>query len=113
MYVPTRNAGLANASEYMERWVVSNKLGADESVFVKAEIEKRFKPNTLEVTVKHKLIYGVSFYDITITDGIAWAREGIGEHHLGGPHQNTFFDRVAAGLVQTFSIERYLARGMR
>lgn len=39
---------------------MSNKtLGADESVFVKAEIEKRFKPNSLEVTVKHKLNHGM------------------------------------------------------
>ena len=85
-------------------------LGTDESALVKAEIEKRFKPNSLEVIVKHKLTCGVSFYDITITDGIAWARQEIGEHHLGGPQQSAFFDRVAAGLVQTFSIERYLAR---
>lgn len=88
---------------------MSNKtLGADESVFVKAEIEKRFKPNSLEVTVKHKLNHGVSFYEITITDGTAWARQEVGEHLLGGPQQGTFFDRVAAGLVQVFAAERYL-----
>lgn len=88
---------------------MSNKtLGADESVFVKAEIEKRFKPNSLEVTVKRELNFGVSFYEITITDGIAYARDVIAEIQLGGPQQGTFFDRVAAGLVQVFAAERYL-----
>ena len=83
-------------------------LGTDESAFVKAEIEKRLK--SLEVTVKHKVNYSVSFYEITITDGVAYARQEFSEHNLGGPHQDPFFDRMVAGLVQMFSIERYLAR---
>lgn len=85
-------------------------LGTDESAFVKAEIEKRFKPNTLEVTVRHRLNQGMSIYDVTITDGIAYARHEIWEHYLEGPHQSTFLDRMAALLVQTFAAERYLAR---
>lgn len=96
---------------------MSNKtLGQDESAFVKAEIEKRFKPSTLEVTVKHKLnrsvvfLASVSSYDITVTDGVAYARQEVGEHHLGGPQQDAFFDHVAASLVQVFAAERYLAR---
>jgi len=90
---------------------VSNKtLGSDESAFVKAEIEKRFKPNALEVIVKHTLNYGVSFYEVTITDGFSYARQEINETYFGGPNQNTLFDRMAASLVQTFAIERYLMR---
>jgi hypothetical protein len=83
-------------------------LGTDESAFVKAEIEKRLK--SLEVTVKHKVNYSVSFYEITITDGVAYARQEINETYFGGPNQNTLFDRMAASLVQTFAAERYLAR---
>ncbi len=81
-------------------------LGADDSALVKAEIEKRIR--VLEVTVKHKVNYGVSFYDVTITDGVAYARQEIGEYQLGGPHQSAFFDRMCAGLVQLFAAERYL-----
>jgi len=81
-------------------------LGNDDSAIVKSEIEKRLK--ALEVTVKHKVNYSVSFYEITITDGVAYARQEIGEHHLGGPRQSAFLDRVAAGLVQIFAAERYL-----
>lgn len=95
---------------------MSNKtLGSDESAFVKAEIEKRLK--SLEVTVEHKLNRSVVFlapsvssYDITITDGVAYARQEIGEHHLGGPQQGVFFDRIAASLVQLFAMERYLVK---
>lgn len=81
-------------------------LGTDESALVKSEIEKRLK--ALEVTVKYKPKHGVSFYDVTITDGVAYARQEIGEHHLGGPQQSAFLDRVAASLVQLFAAERYL-----
>ncbi len=81
-------------------------LGTDESALVKTEIEKRLK--ALKVTVHYKPKHGVSFYEITITDGVAHARQEIGEHHLGGPQQGAFFDRVAAGLVQLFAAERYL-----
>lgn len=88
--------------------MMNTKLGADDSAVVKAEIEKRLK--SLEVIVEHKLNYGVSFYEITITDGVAYARQEIGERHLGGPRQSAFFDRVAAGLVQFFAMERYLVK---
>lgn len=88
-------------------------LGTDESALVKSEIEKRLK--ALEVTVEHKrnrsvvfLAPSVSSYEITVTDGVAYARQEIGEHHLGGPQQSAFLDRVAAGLVQLFAAERYL-----
>jgi len=90
--------------------VNTKTLGTDESAWVKAEIEKCFKPNSLEVTVKHKVNYGVSFYEVTITDGTAYARQEINESYFGGPNQNTLFDRMAASLVQTFAAERYLAR---
>lgn len=83
-------------------------LGNDDSAIVKSEIEKRLK--ALEVTVKHKPKHGVSFYEITITDGVAHARQEIGEHHLGDPQQSAFLDRLAAGLVQLFAAERYLVK---
>lgn len=81
-------------------------LGADDSALVKAEIEKRLK--ALKVNVKYTPKYRVSFYEITVTDGVAYARQEIDEIHLGGPQQGAFFDRVAAGLVQLFAAERYL-----
>ena len=88
--------------------MMNTKLGADNSALVKAEIEKCIR--ALEVTVKHKVNYGVSFYDVTITDGVAYARQEFSERNLGGPHQRAFFDRMCAGLVQLFAMERYLVK---
>lgn len=87
---------------------MNTKLGADDSALVKAEIEKRIR--VLEVTVKHKVNYGVSFYDVTITDGTAYARQEFSERNLSEPHQRAFSDRLAAGLVQLFAAERYLVK---
>ncbi len=84
-------------------------LGTDESALVKTEIEKRLK--ALKVNVKHTPKHRVSFYEITVTDGVAYARQEIDEIHFSGPNQSAFFDRVAAGLVQLFAAERYLVRG--
>lgn len=101
--------GMASARYDLVGGMMNTKtLGTDESDLVKAEIEKRIRK--LEVTVKHKVNYGVSFYDVTITDGFSYARQEFSEHNLGGPHQAPFFDRMCAGLVQLFAVERYLVK---